>query len=495
MRRLLVLLVTLSMLISQSVWAQNYPVINDGKPVTLKVQFHGLTPTTNTTPTPENPNVFNSTRILAEQYMKIHPNVKIEWVRQTFPNAVQAIEWWTTQIAGGTAPDIGFTWGTSYADKGWYMVLNDALETSNPYVKGNKKWKDLFPSYLWSSGSIVDSKGEIVAIPMTLFAGPPTAYYYNKDIFNRLGLKPVRSWAEFVDMAKKIKAAGYIAVAPWSGNKAINTDLWDLYFSIGPVYAGRLLPRIDYNKNGLLDPVETLRACKEGYFSTKKNEYARELWRLIKQKFTEVYSPGWENTDYAPLWNEGKVAMKQDGTWAIPGELSNTKRNFDFGMFPPPVVTKETSKYVVSIRFTVKGPYQPDPAVAFNIFEPSIKAHGGEGVKEAAVDFLKFMTTPDNLSQIILEFGSQLGAVKGCKIPPQLQDWFNNSFPILPKAGWPTAFTSEGHEVMSRLLDAWVRGMMKDDEFFQKFDDAQQKSADDAIKAQNIDTKGWKIVK
>lgn len=465
--------------------------INDGKPVRLLVDLNNLTPSISDKPTAENPQVFTSTQLIADAFMEKYPNVKIEWARNIPPasSADQLVQYLTSAIASDTAPDILYAFGSIFADKKWFMDLNEVLETPNAYVEGNEKWADLFPSYVFET--LKDIEGNIIALPTTVFPGPPTAYYYNKEIFEKVGVDIPKDWEELMDISAKIQAAGYDTIGPWNGNKTSIVDNWDVQFSVGPAYSMKLKQQMDYDQDGKLELPEQIRAAYEGlYFADK--DYVKSFWGQIKRKYTEVLSVGYEKTDYQDKWIKGELAMIEDGLWRLPQELSDTERKFDFGMFPPPIVTEKTTEFASQVEYTEQGPYQPAPQHMFNILEPSIQAHGGEGVREAAIEFLKFLTTPENISMIILEKkGSALGAVKGTMIPPELNDWFKNSFPKVDGTGWLSAPTTTGRSDLNRQLDMWIKGMIDDNTFYRNFDDAMKKDIDSYIKSNNLDTTGW----
>lgn len=476
------------------------PTINNGEPVTLRVQMGSFNPTLNTEPTAEQPNVLLSTQRIADEFMKLHPNVTIEWDRSepTEPTEASIAQMIVTQLAAGTAADImNNVFGAAvYSDREWFMVLNDVIKTPNEYVEGNESWADQFPSYVWNEITITDPKGRILSVPYTSYTGPPTAYYYNVDLFKELGVEVPTDWEEFLAAAKVFNDAGYVGIAPEPGNKLLNVRVWDIQFSLGPVYGGKLMDVIDYDKSGKVDPQENIRAIKEGYFDTLRHDYAKEIWQQVKRKYTECLQEGYENIDYEPLWNEGKVAMLEAGIWRLPDENANTERKFEFSLFPAPIITETTSQNVAKVEYTEKGPYHPKLGGGFNIIEPSIQAHGGEGVREAAVAFIKYMCVPENISQLMIERrGAELGVVKGCAIAPDINSWLSNSFPILPGADWNIAdfVISEARDEQNRLFEQWVKGMIEDDEFYTQLDAVTQKGTDDYITKTEIDTTGWNI--
>lgn len=474
--------------------AEGYKPINDGKPITLLVDFHErFTPTLNTVQTAENPKVILVPQRIADNFMKIHPNVKIEWVRtKPLSNPEQASEWFVTQIAAGTAPAIAYTWNIYWPERDWYYDLTGILNTPNEYVPGNTRWKDLFADYIWTKANMTDARGRIVNIPSNLQPGPNIGMYYNKEIFAKLNLKVPHSWAELREACLALKAAGYAPMAPWSGSPTISTDTWVFYDSIGPAYAGYLFDRTDYNKDGRVVLEEQIRAAKNNVYNPVQQEYAREMLQILKDMFNNMFVSGWESVDIPALWNSGKVGIRWNGTWELASEASNTQRGFEYDIFPFPTITTATSKYVKNVEYTKSGPYQPD-GHGFNLLKPIVE--NNKGLLEAAVAFMKYFTVPENLNAAILEDGTQLPPLKDAVIPPLLEEWFKNPFPIFPNVpymtSWPTGFTTESHLLLSKELESWVKGQTGDAEFFRRWNEVQQKGADDLIAALGINTSGW----
>ncbi|MHB1452696.1 MAG: ABC transporter substrate-binding protein [Saccharofermentanales bacterium] len=466
-----------------------YGQINGGNPITINLDMNNYLPSINETPTDQSPIVFRSIQVLADEFMKLFPNVKIEWDR-TKISVGNWSQWMTTQLAANAAPDVVMLHGSEFADRGWYVRLNEELEKPNIFVEGNSKWKDMFPEYLWQDPMTTDVNGNIVAIPTVLYPGTATAYYYNKEIFSTLSLTPPKTWEEFKTVCEKINKAGYIAVGPWSLNKQVNVGLWDIQFSLGPSYAKKMQNEWDYDSNGIMTPDELLRASYEGKFDASTNPAVLDLFSEIKYKYTKILQDGAENTEYESLWVQGKVGMMEDGLWRIPAEEANTERKFEYGMFPVPVATSTTSEYASDITWET-GPYQPPIAESYNIVKATVEKKGA-GSLEASLKFFQFLTKPENLNQMVLEKnGESIGAVIGTKIPPQLDDWFKQEFPRIPKAHWITGPTVSSAARMSRQLEMWVKGMISDEDFKANYDKELKKGVDEQIAGFNIDTGAW----
>jgi ABC-type glycerol-3-phosphate transport system substrate-binding protein len=253
-----------------------------------------------------------------------------------------------------------------------------------------------------------------------------------------------------------------------------------------------LLDKIDYNHDGANDLQEIVRGVKANMYNPVQQEYARELLYLIKEMYNEMFATGFESVDINELWYSGNLGMRQWFSGNIVTEASNPRYGFKLGMFPFVTVTSATSRFVKDLEYTTAGPYQPD-GHGFNLIKPAVEKN--KAVEEAAIAWMKFFTAPENLSEVILEDPVRLGAVKGTVVPPLLEDWLSQPMPIFPNNpyfySWPTAFTSEGHLAMGKELEMWIKGQATDAAFFRRWNELQQKSADDLIASMGINTTGW----
>ena len=484
--------------------------INNGEPVTIIVSLGEYEPTDNETPTQDAPTVFNSTRELIKKFESMYPNVTVEMDKShptTGGDYVASVnEWMLPRLAAGTQMDVATNLGGAgmFGDSNWFIDVSDILQTPNEYVaegkSGREKWADQYPSYLFSSNSVINTKGETVAIPYMLNCGAATAYYYNKKIFQELNIEPPKTWEQMFTVCQKIKGAGYIPFAPNAVNTNADLQNWDTQFSLGPAFAQYKLNALDYNKDGKQDMLERLRAVKEGIYNSTKNSYAFDIWKQVKRKYDTKSSPilqeGYETTDYEPLWQEGKVAIWEDGLWKLPYMISDTSRSFDFGMFPPPVISNDTLSYLPEAKFTEKGPNKPGVQASFTFLKNSMEQKSS-AVKEACVEFVKYLTASDNMSAVVLEKrGAVLGSTSDCAIPPELADWMSKQFPIYPSTtGWLTANSADYRQQGNKLLEQWLLGNVNDSQFAEKLNTLSQQDADSIIKSSQLDTSGWTINK
>ncbi|WP_168442772.1 extracellular solute-binding protein [Microbacterium sp. PF5] len=103
-------------------------------------------------------------------------------------------------VAGSAnAPDVLFTWSGSFVDE---LVANDALLDLGPWLEEDTAFRDSFyPSQLEAFEVDGTSYGLPVGMQSKLF-------FYNKDVFDELGLEPPTTWDEFIDVLEEIQDAG-----------------------------------------------------------------------------------------------------------------------------------------------------------------------------------------------------------------------------------------------------------------------------------------------
>jgi multiple sugar transport system substrate-binding protein len=185
-------------------------------------------------------------------------------------------------------------------------------------------------------------------------------FFYNKDVFSKLGLQPPKTWAELMTVAEKLKAAG---IVPFT----IGTrDLWAnaLWFD----YLTKRIVGLDFYMK-LMDG-------KESYTDAKLKKVF-DTWRVPIEKgyFLEnASSYGWQEA--IPFLAQGKAAMYLLGPYVLTSLPEDARKNI--GFFPFPSV---------------------DPSVP-NFEQVSINGVGipkGAKNKPLAMKFLAFFAQPANL--------------------------------------------------------------------------------------------------
>lgn len=210
-------------------------------------------------------------------------------------------------------------------------------------------------------------------------------FYYNKDLFEKAGLTPPKTWDELMAAAAKLKASGII---PFT----IGTrDLWanDLWFDY-----------LNLRENGLEFHM-ALMDGKESYTDPRIKKVF-ELWAepIKKGYFIEnASSYGWQEA--IPFLSQGKAGMYLLGPYvrtSLPAELHDKIGFFKFPEVKPGVPNFE--------ELSVNGVAIPS----------------GAKNKALAKQFLAFFAQPENIAAF-----AKAGAVLPSRIDVTLDDPFSMS--------------------------------------------------------------------
>ncbi|MDD4083532.1 MAG: extracellular solute-binding protein [Sphaerochaetaceae bacterium] len=272
------------------------------------------------------------------------------------------------KFASGEIPDIMTTYEQAYVDQSKYLDLSGEFEW----------WNRLIPSMKDNCTDIKTGKQYRVCTNMTM-----GGLFYNKDLYNELGLKPAVTWDEFVQNLETIKRERPDVTPLFvPGKEAWSLGHW-----------------IEFVPHGYLKQTLGSRNCKIAMLendSSKLNfgapdgamaEFARNLVELQNKGLinSDVLTATADNRTEAFV--NGKAAMFSDGMWALGGILAaNPDMNIGFAPYPsympgtkPVVLSAEDSGYCIS-------------ASSLNI----------EGAKE----FLNYLFSTENMKKYSEALGS-----------------------------------------------------------------------------------------
>jgi len=357
---------------------------------------------------------------IIEKYEKIHPNVQIKLIEGVAPG--ESVIWTQTRLVSGTAPEIfwaqsrleGFKW----AQAGLLVPMDPYLDMPNPYIPGNKKWIDIFdPSVIAiiraPDGKVYSVNGDLVT----------TGIFYNSDIFRELGLTEPNTWADFMIVLNKIKSAGYIPMSFAGAEKDIGWT-WLTRFIYYPLYKP-LMDKMDVipeEKPGLVTRKEVALAWKRG-IETITSERFRTGCRLQKE-FSRYWSPGFLGLKISMAYDQfitGKAAMHLNGSWQIKPIRLDPQRKFNWGMFPFPPITTKTTPFAPEPG-KIKGLTLGGPSAGFQFHVPVSAKE--KGLLEEAIDFLMFLSAPQNAGPLIADLGAYMPSIKGVEPPQELKAVF-----------------------------------------------------------------------
>ena len=307
------------------------------------------------------------------QFESKHPNIKIK------VNAVENDPYKTAiKVAMGSGASIFFTWAGEYTGK--FVRAKQVLDLTSYFDKNSlagllpaAKYPYTFEGRLYGLPLYVDTK----------------YFFYNKKIFNKLGLTVPKTWDEFIAVCKKLKADGVIPIA--FGNR----DKWGAchYITImnQKIVGEKKLQEAyatsggDFSDPGFVDALKRLKYLNdEGYFSPQPNAIGEEEVR--------------------PLFYSGKAAMIYD--WLKFTTKNAAAFSLDYGFFKFPDIPKGKGNQ----NFIIGAP--SGLAISKDSKYP----------KEAA-QFLKFLITKENGAYWVSKIGntsSVLGAVTEKNAYPDL---------------------------------------------------------------------------
>lgn len=103
-------------------------------------------------------------------------------------------------VAGSAnAPDVLFTWSGSFVNE---LVKSDALMDLGPWLEKDSAFRD---SFYESQLTPFQIDGKQYGLPVGMQS---KLFFYNKDVFEELGLTPPATWDEFIDVLDAIKESG-----------------------------------------------------------------------------------------------------------------------------------------------------------------------------------------------------------------------------------------------------------------------------------------------
>lgn len=243
--------------------------------------------------------------VIIPAFEKKYPNIKVIF-SPTAPADYNGVL--NSKLEAGTAGDLitcrPFDVSLKLFEKGYLAPLND--------LPGMENFSD-FAKTAWST----DDLKTTFCVPM---ASVIHGFFYNKEAFDKLGLKEPETWEEFYQMLDKIKADGtYVPLVMGTA------DMWEAatmgFQNIGPNYwkgeEGRL-------------------ALIQGKAKFTDEPYIKTWQQLAKWR--DYLPPGFESIKYPDaqtFFTIGRGAIYPTGSWEI--ALFEKQATFPLGIFKPPV--------------------------------------------------------------------------------------------------------------------------------------------------------------
>ncbi len=243
------------------------------------------------------------------------------------------------KFASGEIPDIMTTYEQEFVDQGKYLDLSNE----------STWWDRLSPSMKESCTDVKSGKQYRVCTNYTM-----AGFFYNKELFTKLGLKTATTWDEFYSNLKTIKEK-MPDVTPWF---IFGKEAWHL---------GHLIEFIPHGYiKQTLGAVEAKKAMLNND-KTKLNFGAADgAMGTFAKNLVQLKNDGLINSDVLTATSDncvqafatGKAAMLSNGMWVLSGILEanpDITEKIGFAPYPsympnskPVVLSAEDSGYCIS---------------------------------------------------------------------------------------------------------------------------------------------------
>lgn len=363
--------------------------------------------------TPENPYPYNTLEKLAKEYMDLHPEVEIVINKNSLNSDRETI---VGLLSQKQAPHLLYQTTPSLdedAANGYYVDLTEYLSQPNPYVApgepGSEKWSDLYVEKELLATQATNGHYYNVCLEKI-----PIGILYNKDIFERAGVTAVpQTFGELLEVQKQI-----------SENTGINPyfpiyDWYDIFLEVS--IFSKMFDTYDVIvKDGFISTEELVRAYVKGEWgisatpTTEAEKMYKEYIRLIKQK-TRYYPAAHDSYDALAEFLKGNVAMIE-ATGGHMAKVANDQTiDFEVDVFGFPTLTEEDSVYGGN------GVYRGTAGLTTAYFVTNAAIQDGQETVDACVDFLRYLTAPENNNRLINDLGLGLPLSSEAEINPLFQ--------------------------------------------------------------------------
>lgn len=313
---------------------------------------------------------------LIAQYNKEHPDVRVKELYSSNDLVLQKV---LTAVRGGSAPDVAYMFGSWSPN---IAKIQSVVNMSEVVSSPDWNWDDFYPAE--RQAATVGDK--IVGVPALV---DNLAIVYNKKLFAEAGVAPPTAswtWDDFRSAAAKLTdpAKGqYGWLIPADGSEDTVWHYIPMLWEAGGDVLTHDNERAAFNSEAGVKALTTLQQMAV----TDKSLYLDTT-----------------NENGPKLMNSGKVAMLVTGPWDL-SQLSD----IEYGVQVMPTFAGGTHQ-------TISG---PDNWVVFN---------NGDKRKQAAIDFVKWLTAPEQVKAFSLGTGD-LPTRQSVGQDPAFRDQLNQKLP------------------------------------------------------------------
>lgn len=357
-----------------------------------------------------NPNPYNTLEKLVDEWNKTQDKYYIKLNRNSMNGNRDAI---VGYLSTKTGPDIIYQTGTTIAEdlgNDYYVDMTDYLEKPNPYIKGNTRWADIYDQQELNASRAPDGNFYSIGIDRNV-----AGLAFNKNILTAAGVDfEIETYGDFIRALTLIETysdTNGLDIIPF-----LAVDDWYNIVLEGNLY-GTLLDEIDVIRpNGVVDTEELARASSMGLYKimngTNIDPRFSAYLQLI-QKISEFFPPNMEGYTVINEFIRGNVAIISTlGRDIIRAYNNETrKETFEMGVTGYPYLMNEDIKKYTSFKngevlINEKGVRRGVSGIGTGwwITNSAMK----KGTVDACIDFLQFVTAPQNNGRLVNDLGFTL---------------------------------------------------------------------------------------
>ncbi|MCF7688086.1 MAG: extracellular solute-binding protein [Cephaloticoccus sp.] len=366
------------------------------------------------------PGVREAFDAIRADYMKLHPNVRVE--QMPVPGRVW-VQWLRTQLAGGTAPDLIELASYNNPDDmlaRYFVPISSYLEEPNPYNADEPDLKDVSWRQTYAAELVPapNGLGHYYNANLLEYYGAPSTMvtvriFYNRDlVVAATGQdKPPATFGEFVDLCEALQRYGIESgkpIMPLGGSVFNITKITGNLFN---TVTQRLTFELDYSRDLEFSTHEALITFARHRWGLNTPQVKASLQTV--ESFGRFLPPGWVQLgreDGMLQFLQGRAAMLATGTWDAGGILMQAK--FPVGAFKVPAFSRDDPKFGAGTL----GP--ASEAATFAALPFGLTRNSAH--PERAIDFLRFLTSRQSNTKFS-SISKWLPVIKGVPVPPEAE--------------------------------------------------------------------------
>ncbi|MBI4557571.1 MAG: extracellular solute-binding protein [Candidatus Hydrogenedentes bacterium] len=372
-------------------------------------------------------------------------------------------EYLVTQLSSGRAPDIiNVNVEDVWIDvqKGWYVALDPWLDEPNRFIReqgdptqpGYDHWWDMFRYQAISRGKAAPD-GLMYNLSYDMIE---TGIFYNKRIFEKVGVRVPANWEEFFAVMEKLQAAGYMPLL-------MSVDMfsdWGVDLVFDQLYYN-LLPGIDLFKDpirepylqGYLDWDEICFLHDRGFFTRDDPRYV-ELWQHLR-RLRKYVNKNLISTDLVREFVIKRAAMAWYASPLVYRLEADRALGFEWGVFYVPQFTATTSRFTSNTPMCVIG----GAATQFEVTNSAFKDTGDPKTSprlRRVMEFLQFLCVPEYYVRIVNEYPCLISNIVGVQSLPPLKPFAEILDRRYTTTKWVFTFDLRFSEIQRRMLELYL---------------------------------------